>query len=420
MDSTGTDNRKSKLEESFIFPYAKTLQNLKYWPSCHVPVVAQANEYVPELCRVPYDYLFRDDPVAMAECTLLVHEYTGFDVLAANLDIYNFEAESIGAKMRFFKNHLPDIDRSDFFIKDKVDLEKIRFRGLDSGRYGYLLKYQAAYTEYCGLPISTQICAPWTIACNLFGVDNLLVSIMTEPEFAHELLERIVEDLLAPVIIALSGVLEGFSKASLADAFASVPLITNEIAEEYVEKYNDLLSLRLESHGIKVTSGGYWGVALMKDEEINRFLDFKIRAGGSLSAQDPDVSSLGLRFFRDYATEKGVDLKLGMSSAFLQAASPIEISEKVKEFVLIGKDGPTSLTFTLNNICPHTPPENVHSAVAALRTYGDPYATAKTEFIPPEIESFRDFLIKKIKDNKAGYTFEWLKKSALSGVHSQL
>jgi len=414
MDPTRTDKAKSKFEGSFLLPYTKTLQNLKNWPSCHVPVVAQANEYVPELCRVPYDYLFRDDPVAMAECTLLVHEYTGFDVLAANLDIYNFEAESIGAKMRFFKNHLPDIDRSDFFIKDKTDLGKIKFRGLNSGRYGYLLRYQAAYMKYCGLPISTQICAPWTIACNLFGVDNLLIAIMTEPEFAHELLKSIVEDLLAPVIIALSGVLKGFTKASLADAFASVPLITNEIAEEYVETYNDLLSRRLESHGIKVTSGGYWGVALMKGEEITRFLDFKIRAGGSLSAQDPDVSALGPGFFRDYATEKRVDLKLGMSSAFLQAASPLEISEKVKEFVLIGKDGPTSLTFTLNSICPRTPPENVHAAVAALRTFGAPEATAETEFIPPEKESFKDFLKKMIKDNKANYTFEWLKQSSLS------
>ena len=39
----------------------------------------------------------------MAECTLLVWEYLRLDLLTANMDVYNFEAEAMGAKINFYK-----------------------------------------------------------------------------------------------------------------------------------------------------------------------------------------------------------------------------------------------------------------------------------------------------------------------------
>jgi len=377
----------------------------------YVPVTAQANEFVPELCKVPYDYLFRDDPVSMAECALLAQEYTGLDLLVANLDIYNFEAESAGAKMLFYKDHIPDVDRSNLLIKEKADLEKIKFRGLDSGRYRYLIAHQNAYTEYCGKPAFPFICAPFSLASNLYGIDNLLVSIMTEPVFAHELLRRVVEDLLIPAIRALCASLNWSGKITLADAYASAPMISPEIAEEYVERYTELLNRELAIPGVKASSGGYWGVAELKGEDINRFLDFKIRVGGSLSVTDPDLSSAGPRFFREYATEKNVDLKFGISSQFLQSANVPDIVERVREYILVGKDGPTPLALSINSICPLTPLENLHAAIEAVRTYGAPCAIYNKEFVMTEKRSFEEFLKEKIENNISGYRFKWLETS---------
>ena len=70
----------------------------------------------------PYDYLLRDDPVAMAECTLLVQEYLDIDLIIANLDIYNFEAEAMGAELKFYPDHCSDIVRSNYLkmcIRDR-------------------------------------------------------------------------------------------------------------------------------------------------------------------------------------------------------------------------------------------------------------------------------------------------------------
>ena len=97
-------------EKNFLSYSAATFENLANWPNAEVPLMALVTELIPELCQVPYDYLLRDDPEAMAECTLLVQEYLNLDTIIANLDIYNFEAEAMGARLRFYPDHCSDID----------------------------------------------------------------------------------------------------------------------------------------------------------------------------------------------------------------------------------------------------------------------------------------------------------------------
>ena len=136
----------NRLEDTFLLKHILRFEGLDNWPS-EVPVMSQVNEFIPFICQVPFDYLFRDDPAAMAECTLLVQEYLDLDELFGNLDIYNFEGESIGAAMGFYADHVPDFDRNNYLIRGEADLDLIRFRGLDSGRFPYLIAYAKAYQE---------------------------------------------------------------------------------------------------------------------------------------------------------------------------------------------------------------------------------------------------------------------------------
>jgi hypothetical protein len=88
-----------------------------------------------------------------------------------------------------------------------------------------------------------------------------------------------------------------------------------------------------------------------------------------------------------------------------------DIIKRVKEYVLIGKDGKTPFTFFFNNIAPHTPIENINAVIAAVKTYGAPGATADTTLVLPETITFEEFLKNKMKNNTEGYTFNWLDKS---------
>ena len=97
------------MKANSFFP--KTLAHLggiASWPKADVPVTALVTELIPGLCRVPYDYLFRDDPAGMVECTLLMQEYFDLDLIFANTDVYNFEGEAMGAPTKFYPDHCPD------------------------------------------------------------------------------------------------------------------------------------------------------------------------------------------------------------------------------------------------------------------------------------------------------------------------
>ena len=94
------------MKNSFLIPHLQKLMSLSNWPNAAVPIMSQINEYIPWIARVPFDYLYRDDPVGMAECTLLLQEYIGVDDLGSNLDMYNFEAESMGAEISFYADHI--------------------------------------------------------------------------------------------------------------------------------------------------------------------------------------------------------------------------------------------------------------------------------------------------------------------------
>ena len=223
------------MKDTFMLRSLMKFNNLSAWPEAAVPSIAQVNDYIPWLCQVPCDYLLRDDPEGMAECSLLVQEYLGFDLMNANLDVYNFEAEAMGAPISFYRDHMPDLNRREYLIKSPDDLDKIKWKGLDCGRFPYILRYARAYEKYVGVPALLAFCAPWTLAANLYGLDNLIMDTIEEPEFVKEFLNRIVEDFHVPMFEELQRELNSFKMLLFADAFASPPMVNNSILSEFIK-----------------------------------------------------------------------------------------------------------------------------------------------------------------------------------------
>lgn len=406
-------NNQEKFERSFI--YQRSLGSKGKWPH-QAEVYAQANELIPQLCKLPYDYMFGKDPVAMAEGMLLIWEYTGVDLLATFLDVYNFEAESIGAKLNFYQDHIPDIDRSDFLIKSEADFEKIKWNGADSGRFPYLIDFYKAVAKYTGYEAFPLFCAPWSLASNIYGLENLIVAAMTDAGFVHEMLRRIIDDLQAPMYRELNDILPGLQTADLVDAWCSPPMVTYELVSEFSLPYLERLTEKIGIDGVAAADGGLWGASLYTGEQREKYLEFMVNAGGNLSVAvfDPDAGNIGPRKLRRYADKRGLPLTLGYGSAKLQLQSVEEIVEDIKAYTLAGKDGSTPLVLFLNSIGPHTPLKNIHAAVASAKTYGAVDTDADTPFCIPIKESFEEFLKAKIADNKEGYTFQWLEKSGYS------
>ncbi len=379
-----------------------------------VLMTALVTELIPELCGVPYDYLLRDDPVAMAECTLLVQEYLDLDLIIANLDIYNFEAEAMGAELKFYPDHCSDIVRSNYFIKDRKDLDKIKFGGLDTGRFPYLLKYCEAFKKYTGADTFPSFSAPWTLAGNLYGVDNLIMATVEDPEFVTEFLNRIVDDFHAPMFHALAEKLPGFKIMSLADAFASIPMATPQIVRDFIKPSLERELEKLNMPGIGLQDTAFFGTAQLSGEDRKEYEDFIIWSNNMFFCIDPDLTELTPEYARRVATEHGVPLMAGISAKQVEFGSIPETVSIIKNFVLKGMDGPTPLVFFFNNLSPKTSTDKLLAATKAVRVFGAPDADENTPYEIPEDVPFEEFLKRKLEDNPAGYEFKWLEKSKYS------
>ena len=405
----------SEQKYSFILPHLGKLQNLAKWPNADVATMALVTELIPKLCGVPYDLIYRDDPTAMAECSLLVHEFLGVDIMVGNLDAYNFEAEAMGAKMRFYEDRCPDIDRSNYFINGWEDLDKIRFRGLDTGRLPYLIDYTMKYIEYTGIPSFPAFSAPWTLASNLYGLDNLVFATIEDPEFVHELLNRIVDDFHIPMFAALKEKLPYMSQMFVADAFASIPMVTIDIIEEFIKPSVERLVAGVCTKGEPFVNTAFFGHSKLKNkEDLKRFEDFVVYCNSAFFCTDPDVAILTPEYARKRADDYLVPLQSGVGAPVIEFGTKEEIVEKVKHYTLAGKRGLTPMTFFFNNIPANSPVENIQVAIQTVSIYGAPGADENTPYVDPDFITFENFLRHKMADNPEGYKFEWLKKSRLA------
>ena len=138
----------------------------------------------------------------------------------------------MGAKIKFFRITV-------LILTDRITLSrmlltwiKIRFGGLDQGRFPYLIEYCKAYKHYTGVDTFPIFSAPWTLAGNLYGIENLIMATIEEPEFVHEFLRRIVDDYHVPMFRALNEAIPGFAEMDFVDAFASVPMVNVQIVEK--------------------------------------------------------------------------------------------------------------------------------------------------------------------------------------------
>ena len=131
-------------------------------------------------------------------------------------------------------------------------------------------------------------------------------------------------------------------------------------------------------------------------------------------AMDPDLTDLGLERVRQIAAERQALLLAGMDAVFLELAPLPDVINRVKEIMLVCKNGPSPMMFLFNGFNPRTSIERIFTAMHAARIYGAPDATAETSFEMPEYMTFEQFLKHTMVHNPEGYTFERLKQSGYS------
>ena len=338
---------------------------------------AQSNDHSAHLAGVSTKRFFTDADT-FARVQLLVTEYYRLDVLSNFWDVYNVEAEALGQKIVYPPGAIPDIDRSEPLIRTPSDLDRLSppdpYR---SGRLPWIRQFSKIFWESTGNLERVYFTAPFSIAANIRGYENLVLDMFERPRFVHRLFKFLCDEVIAPFMEVMRAEFENPDLIMDGrDAWASPPMVTPDMMDEYVVTYTERLR---ERFGKNVITRGNWGDAQSPDPE--HFFSQKIRCcPGSLSVLDPDLYEVGPERVKAYAN------------------GPLEaIVDRIKLYIdKMARDGRCMIH--LNQIAAETPPEHIHAAVAACRAFGTlpmPDNLDDIHFEMPKRESFSDFLREK-------------------------
>ncbi|RLC15427.1 MAG: hypothetical protein DRH93_19750, partial [Deltaproteobacteria bacterium] len=356
----------------------------------HVAIGGQINDHSAFLAGVSSERFFTDAEI-FTQTQLLVTQYYKLDTLSNFWDVYNVEAEAMGQKVLYYPDGLPDIDRTRPLIAQPSDLDRLRPPDpYTSGRLPWIHQINRKFLEMTGKLERAYFTAPFSLAANTRGYENLMADMFLRPEFAHRLFKFICDEVLVPHIEVMRKevdmpdlLMDG------RDAWASPPMITLDMVDEYVVTYAERLR---DKTGSNLITRGSWGDAKSRDPE--RFFSQKTKCTpGSLSVSDPDLYELGPERVKAYADKHNLFVTAGVDAALLQEGPVEAIVERIKFYIdKMARDGRCMIH--LNQIPGETPVEHVHAAVAACHTYGCfpiPENLDDIHFELPKRESFKEF-----------------------------
>ncbi|MFC2159793.1 uroporphyrinogen decarboxylase family protein, partial [Actinomycetota bacterium] len=307
---------------------------------------------------------FLNDAKLFLDTQKYVFDYYGLDKLCTIYDVYNIEAEALGQKMKYFKSDMPAVDTSRPFIENKSDIKKIRDIGFKKNRRcRFVLDLIDQYKQEVGEGFKPRFCAPFSLAVNIRGFDNLINDIYSDPKFVKELFSRINHNLIAPWIKLQREELKDQARiASGADAWIAIPNVNLDILENIViPTYIELQEL---TGNIYLALLG--GARYLKNPV--RFLEIqKILNPFLVKGLDPDMEELGPELFLKFANDNDMDLLLGIDAGFILNSPLEEIKKRIKEYIDIGMRANKDFILYFNDIPGDISPEKLKSIFQTVK-----------------------------------------------------
>lgn len=332
-----------------------------------VPFIAQMHEFS-MIWSGECAKIFYTDPEKLVNGIIHTAHDFAFDIPCLGYDVYNIEPEALGIPVSFCDGSSPSLLKTEPLIKSHSDLNDLCIPDpYASGRMPFVIEANRLFERLTGYPPPIQFTAPFSLAVTLRGYSNFIEDMTFHKEFAHQILETITDNLLAPWILAMKKESPRASVFRGADALASLPLVNIQIIEEFVIPY--ILRLRALC-GEDVTVVNWWGEKHLRDPQ--KLMELKLKASPAIiQGQDPDLEIIGPEVYKSFAVANHVALILGIGNSFLDTSNKEAIRSRVARYIRAGSPNGRFMIYFCNLSCT-TPPESLREAIASVKEYG-PY-----------------------------------------------
>ena len=292
---------------------------------------------------------------ALLERALLrEYEVYGADVLTVGVDVYNVEAEAAGARVRFpSSNDVPSIEARPLGPGEEVRGRKIPDPE-KNGRMPVFLEAGRRVQSELGRTVFIRgaLCAPFSLACELVGPEEVLMALLDRPEWSVSLLDYCAE------IVKAYG--RGFVGRGLGivlfDSHASPPLVSPDLYRRIIlPPTSRVVSFFRNDLGIPL-------VPYIMGGDTALLLDSLLATGTNAILCDFKAD---LRFFVERLKTTDVLLRANLDPGFLLQASLSEIETRARVVLEAGRIHPRFMLGT--GILPYDlPPDKVLAVRRAL------------------------------------------------------
>jgi uroporphyrinogen decarboxylase len=331
-----------------------------------VPIILQIHEHAARFAGLPVRRICQD-PLAHVYCQLIALLEYGYDLPCSFADCYNIEVEALGAPLVYTGDRFGEVQQR--IIKQPSDLDSLTMPDFTkAGRMPWTLEVNRLLKQLLGdiMGAYAAVTAPFSIAVNLRGYQQLMLDIVENRSFVHRLMEFCTKLSAGFAQIQLQ---HGAMATSIIDAWASPPLVSLKLFDEFVLPYTSRVIGMLAPSG--ASWGGIWGCADVPDWKD---LVYRVIAAGSTSVRAfgldlekrPDIS---LAEYKALLTTNRRPMLCCVTAKLLASGSCEDIESKVKEIMAQAAAGGGFILY--GAMVPiETPPENICAFVRAGKRFG--------------------------------------------------
>jgi MtaA/CmuA family methyltransferase len=224
----------------------RVLNRLEGKPVDRVPNLNIIMQFAAKYINVPYGK-YCTDYKYLVEGNIRCCQEFGIDMVSAISDPFR-EAHGLGAEIIIHEDNVPSC--KEIFLQDYCDIKKLRVKQpLSDDRMLDRIEAINLYQETVGkeFPILGWVEGAFAEACDLRGINNMMVDLYQEPEFVNELLEICLEQ---SILFAKEQINAGAHVIGIGDAAAS--LVGPKLYSNLILPFEKRLSQEIHKLNAKV------------------------------------------------------------------------------------------------------------------------------------------------------------------------